>query len=110
MNTIDFEKDKAVLVSTFNEETAHFYFSKPKDLKMKLKDIQRTITKSDDGFTIQLSSKTLQKDVFLYSNSKGRFSDNYFDILPGEIVTIHFKTEVLSLGDLQLKSFNNFVK
>jgi beta-mannosidase len=110
LNTIQFEKEKVVLVSRFNDETTHFYFSKPKDLKLNLGVIQKKITKSGGGFTIELKSETLQKDVFLYSNSKGHFSDNYFDILPNETVRVHFKTEAKSLDNLQLKSFNNFIR
>ncbi|MCC1482979.1 beta-mannosidase [Winogradskyella immobilis] len=110
LNTISFQKEAVVLVSKFKDLTSNFYFSKPKDLKLKQEEIEKTVTKSSNGFKVILSSKTLQKDVFLYTTIKGHFSDNYFDILPGEKVTIHFKTEASSLDDLQFKSFNNFVK
>lgn len=110
LNTIPFEKDKVILVSKFNKETSYFYFSKSKDLKLKYKEIQKKITKSEGGFSIELSSDTLQKDVFLYSNSKGHFSDNFFDILPGQSISIYFKTEANTLDGLELKSFNNFIR
>ncbi|WP_296382127.1 glycoside hydrolase family 2 protein [Winogradskyella sp.] len=110
LNTIQFNKDDVVLVSKFNNEISYFYFVKPKDLKLKSKVIQKKITKINDGFNIELSSRTLQKDVFLFTKNKGHFSDNFFDMLPNDRLIIHFKTEHKTLDDLQLKSFNNFIR
>ena len=110
LSTIDFNKNEVVLVSEFNDELSHFYFSKPKDLKLKQEKIQQKIRATEDGFAIELSSAVFQKDVFLYSKEKGHFSDNYFDMLPNKTYTIHFKTDSKILQDLKLKSFNNFVQ
>ena len=110
LNTIDFNKNGAVLISQFKNETSYFYFVIPKRLKLNQEDIQKKITKAVNGFNIELSSKILQKDVFLFSNSKGHFSDNFFDLLPNKSVTIHFQTKSKSLDDLQLQSFNNFIR
>ncbi len=110
LKDIDFNKNNVVLVSEFNDEVSHFYFSKPKNLDLKKAEIERRITATETGFKIELSSNTLQKDVFLYSDSKGRFSDNFFDIRPNEPVIIHFSTEASNVDDLQLKSFNNFIR
>jgi beta-mannosidase len=33
------------------------------------------------------------KDLYLDTDEKGMFSDNYFDLLPGEKVTVNFKTK-----------------
>jgi beta-mannosidase len=105
----DIDITKAVLVSTFNNTTATFYLTKPKDLKLQKGEITKTISKSSSGFKIKLSSTTLQKDVFLFSKSKGHFSDNYFDLLPNETIEIEFETEVETLIDLKIKSLNDFV-
>ena len=110
LKAIDFNKTNAVLVSDFNGKINHFYFSKPKDLDLKKGEIKRKITTTDTGFKIELSATTHQKDVFLYTNSKGRFSDNFFDLLPNESVIVHFNTKAASIDDLQLKSFNNFIR
>ena len=69
----------------------------------------KTITKTENGFQIVLTSSTLQKDVFLFCNNKGHFSDNYFDLLPNEIKTIHFETEGKSLDDLKIKTLNGLL-
>ncbi len=110
LKTINFTKNEVVLVSNFNGKTSYFYFVKPKDLKLQQAEIQKIITKTNDGFSVELSSSTLQKDVFLYTNAKGHFSDNFFDLMPDESNTVHFKTEVNSLDDLAVKTFNTFIR
>ncbi|WP_452219915.1 glycoside hydrolase family 2 protein [Lacinutrix salivirga] len=57
-----------------------------------------------------MSSAVLQKDVFLYSKEKGHFSDNFFDILPNETKTIHFKTNGSDSVTIQIKSINNLIR
>ena len=110
LNTIQFNKKESVLVSKFENELSYFYFVKPKDLKLIQENTQKKITKTADGFSIELSSNTLQKDVFLFTKVKGYFVNNFFDLLPNESVIIHFKTDADTLIDLQLKSFNNFIR
>ena len=110
LKAINFKKQKAVLVYTFKGKTSFYYFVKPKDLQLNQGEINTEITKIEDGFTIELSSKTFQKDVFLFTDEKGHFSDNFFDMLPDKIYSIHFKTKADKLEDLNLKSFNNFIR
>jgi beta-mannosidase len=110
-----YEHDRAtsrsrMVVSTFASTTRYFYFEKPKNLFLKQKPIESEIIKTDHGFNIKLSSTTLQKDVFLFTKESGHFSDNFFDLLPNETITIYFKTKVPTLDDLQLKSFNSFIR
>ena len=66
--------------------------------------------KSSITFSIELSSSTLQKDVFLFTDSKGHFFDNFFDLMPNEPKTIQFQTESKSLDSLQIKTFNTFIR
>lgn len=106
LNDIDFDKESTILRINSNNQTWLHYFAKPKDLKLKPQTIQKTITKTDRGFEIELSSKTLQKDVFLYCNEKGHFSDNYFDLLPNQVKAITFITKTSSINDLKIKSLN----
>lgn len=110
LKTLSFNKDEVLLISKFNKEIRYFYFVKPKDLKLIESDILQKITKSENGFSIELFSKTLQKDVFLFSDNKGHFSDNFFDLLPNQKQVINFKTEALSLSDLKIKSLNQLLK
>ena len=110
LKSINYNKNEVVLVSNFNNKTSFFYFVKPKDLQLKEADIQQKIVKTINGFSIELTSTTFQKNVFLFTNHKGHFSDNFIDMIPNETYNIHFNTDSDKLEDLQLKSFNSFVR
>ncbi|MCH2196057.1 glycoside hydrolase family 2 protein [Kordia sp.] len=83
-----------------------FYVARPKELNLPKEDISTKVTKTEDGFTIEVSAKTLQKDVFLYTKAKGHFSDNFIDVLPNQTITITFTTEAESIDDLAFKTLN----
>jgi beta-mannosidase len=100
--------NSSLLVAEFNNEKSYFYFSKPKDLKLPKAVVQKNIRKTANGFSITLKSTVLQKDVFLFTNVKGHFSDNFFDLMPNETIRIHFKTKANSLDDLQIKTLKAF--
>lgn len=108
LNSLSLDKDEVVILSKFHESESLFYLVKPKDLELPSKVIQKEVIKTDDGFMITLSSNTLQKDVFLFCNVSGHFSDNYFDLLPNKPKQINFKTEVKSIRDLKIMSLNDF--
>ncbi|OUR95114.1 beta-mannosidase [Flavobacteriales bacterium 34_180_T64] len=108
INLKGIDKTNAVLVATVNNHSFNYYLSKPKELKLKPAVIQQSIQKTETGFRIELSSTSLQKDVFLFTDSHGHFSDNYFDLLPNETITIDFKSEATDL-ELKLKSLNMFI-
>ena len=103
-------RNEVVIVSKFSNSKAYTYLVKPKELHLKREPVQKKITKVSEGFKIELSSKTLQKDVFLFCNEIGHFSDNYFDLLPNEVKTILFETKAEALDDLNMKTFNNFIR
>ncbi|MHA7059704.1 glycoside hydrolase family 2 protein [Aquimarina sp. M1] len=97
------------MVSDFNESNAIFYFNKPKDLKLLPQAISKKMTKVDAGYEITLSSTTLQKDVFLYSDGKGHFSDNYFDVLPNKEKILIFETSTTSEISVLIKTLNSLI-
>jgi len=71
-----------------------FYFLPIKKLNLPNPEISYTIVPHGDGFQIKLKSKNLVKNAFLsLSKGKGFFSDNYFDILPGEEIIITYHTQ-----------------
>lgn len=66
------------------------YFVKPKDLLLVQQVPQHSVKYFDDRVEITFTSQVLQYGVFI-SESTGKFiswSDNYFDILPNEPITI----------------------
>jgi len=107
---LDFDPAKVVLNIKFKSQKTLFYLVKPKDLKLPQVNIQTAISKTPEGFQIELSSPVLQKDVHLSSKVAGFFADNFFDILPNQTKTVQFKTKATRLEDLKLISFNNFIR
>ncbi len=79
-----------------NEQLLHenlYYFTAPKGLKLPA-DPQLAITMemADKGdYILSLSCKALAKNLFLsFEEADGFFSDNYFDLLPGEQKVVRF--------------------
>jgi beta-mannosidase len=72
---------QAVLKVVFNNVKSNFFFVKPKDLKLQKPNIQ---IRNIDEVTIEISTDVLAKNVFLSSENKTFFEDNYFDLLPNE--------------------------
>jgi beta-mannosidase len=71
-----------------------YYFVSPKDLKLPAPKIEKSLTPSQMGYTLTISSETLVKNVWLSSNTEGQFTQNYFDLLPNEKKRIEFITKV----------------
>ena len=103
-----FNAKEVVVVSTWNEKKYLFYLAKPKELKLLNKELKISVSKTKTGFRIELTSSILQKDVFLFTKTKGHFSNNFFDILPNETRVIEYNTNAESLSDLKLKTLNDF--
>ena len=72
-----------------------FYFRPFKELKIPASTVEYTIAKADDGFDIEVKTEKLAKNVYLQiGDEDGFFSDNYFDLIPGEKVKINLKTNI----------------
>lgn len=110
LKTLKFDKRFCVLKVNFGNSEYLHYFAKPKDLEMKNSEIETKIEKKTEGFLVSLTSKTLQKDVFLSTDEKGKFEDNFFDLLPNESKTILFLTESKTAPKLKLKTLNQFIQ
>jgi beta-mannosidase len=71
----------------------HIYFTLTKDLNLPIPDYHLEFTKIQTGYRIQLTAKNLLKNVYLHLDEfEGVFSDNYFDLLPGEPITVEYAT------------------
>jgi beta-mannosidase len=101
------DKEKMMLISEFNNQKSYFYFSKPKDLNLPKGEIQQKISTIKNGFSITLKSTVLQKDVFLFTDKQGHFSDNFFDLLPNTPVTIQFKTNAKEIKNISIKTLQS---
>ncbi len=65
------------------------YFAKQKNLNLPQPRTKIRILKSTENYTdIDVSSKTLVKNLYFLNNANLEFSDNYFDLIPNVIYTI----------------------
>ena len=69
-----------------------FYFTPPKDLNLPVPEIKKSVKANGFGYTVTVSSDKLVKNLYLSTTLPGDFSENYFDLLPGESREIQFST------------------
>ncbi len=69
------------------------YFAHPKDMKLPDTGITFDIIPEGEKITLALTADVLAKNVFL-DFGECHFSDNFFDILPGETVTVTLDTDI----------------
>jgi beta-mannosidase len=63
--------------------------------------IESNLTKAADGYALTLQSAVLARSVNIsFGELDVQLSDNYFDLLPGEAVTVTLRTSA-SLDELQ---------
>lgn len=80
-----------------------FYLDKPKNLKLPDPNLNIHIRDKSGIYELEISSKNLCKNLMLISEgNEFSFSDNYFDILPGETKIIRVKSN-LSYEDFEKK-------
>jgi len=71
----------------------NYYFEPVKDLLLQKPLITKTVKKIPEGYLITLTSNQLAKNVYLTSGQKGSFSENFFDLMPGEMRSVIFMTK-----------------
>ncbi len=72
-----------------------YYFLPFKQLKIPAPNVEYTIQKADLGYNLSFSTDVLAKNIYLQiGDEEGFFSDNYFDLLPGEKATVNLKTDI----------------
>jgi beta-mannosidase len=106
----EFDHNNTFLKITFGESEYLHYFAKPKNLYLTNEPIAIEIIKNKVGFLMKLNSETLQKNVFLFSEEKGTWQDNLFDVLPGVSKEIQFKTDAEIVPIVNFKTLNQFIQ
>jgi len=77
-----------------------FYFTQAKNLELPEPDIQYELKQQGNQITVRLTTDVLARNIRLqFEGVEGRFSDNYFDLLPGEFKTVSF--EPVDYADLE---------
>ena len=84
------------LVENENVISKNSIFFKPyKELKIEKPQVSYEIAGAAGGFDITVKTDKLARNVYLQiGDEEGFFSENYFDLLPAESVTIHLQTEL----------------
>lgn len=92
-----FDLNTAVLNIVFDGDVKvsekNFYFVKPKNMNLSKPEIKIIKEKRGDHYILSLVTNTLAKNVFIDSDVDGKFSGNFFDLLPGEEKRIEFYPE-----------------
>jgi beta-mannosidase len=93
------DKKRSVLVVSLTQGDKELYrttkyFKKIKDLDLPLPHIVAKTEKTDKGVKVTVSTNVLAKNVYLsFEDYDGWFTDNFFDMLPGETRTVVFETK-----------------
>jgi len=89
---------KVVLVAELEPEGGPvqrnlLFFKKTKDLQLPKPEVKVGVAAGANGaLAVSVSAKQLARNVFLAAGGiDGFFDDNYFDLLPGETVTVTFR-------------------
>jgi beta-mannosidase len=100
------QKHHCVIRAWLNDKKGNFisgkniYFFWPINLQLPETTIKKTVTYSDGKYIIILSSKYLAKDVFVEIPIQGaKFSDNFFDLMPGEKKTVVITSSQLKASE-----------
>jgi beta-mannosidase len=74
------------------------FFHVTHDLELPVSPkIETTLNKASDGYTVTVQSSKLARSVYLsFGDLDVHISDNYFDLLPGEPVTLQLKSAATS--------------
>ena len=79
-----------------------FYFAYPKDQKLPEARIETSVKRRGEAIEMTLKADKLARDIFIEVPVQGvRFSDNFFDLLPGQ----HKKITITSPEGYSLKDF-----
>ena len=100
------ERRHSFLQLTLKDKAGHtvaenvYFFNKTKDLLLPEATITYKMKQSDGKCELTLLSPCLAKDVFIEVPIQGaRFSDNFFDLLPGERKTVTITSPDIKKGE-----------
>ena len=105
----DLNGNEVMLEAKYGDNTNTYFFEKPKNLALGKAEIHFEIQKVEEGFSIDLTSPVLQKNIMLMTATEGHFSNNYFDLKANEKKTILFQTASTLLGEITYKSLNQLM-
>jgi beta-mannosidase len=90
-----------------------YLFEIPKKLKLPDTNISASVRTENEHLVVELSSEKLAKNVYLWiEDCDSKFSDNYFDLLPGEkkVVTVPLCGQEISQNEVHILSLNKILQ
>lgn len=108
------EKNSIVISAEFKADKLYknnYFLTKQKDINYPKVNIKTGIEPIADGYKVYLTSDKFARGVFMSIDGIDNFfSDNYFDILPGQTVEVHVTTKASESDfkkQLQIKSMSD---
>ena len=91
-----------------------YYFNFPKDQELPVAKVTYKVKQLDGKCEVTLSTKQLVRDIFIEIPFQGaRFSDNFFDLLPGQTKKIVISSDEIKKGEpvgLKIRHLTGVVK
>ena len=113
LNGIELEKVALVMRLIYDERviSRNIKYLRPvKELELPIPNLEFNVDSIAGGVSISIRTDKLAKNVYLTSTDpEGFFSDNFFDILPGETINIRYSgkyTEDDLLENISTKTIN----
>ena len=99
--------NKILMVEVFNNKekltSASKIFTNTKNLNLQSAKPEFELSQTKGTYTLRFKTTNLKKALQINCSEDGIFSDNYFDLIPGENKEISFKTESSSLSEDDFK-------
>lgn len=104
-----FDHRRQFIKSSFGTLRRNHYLNTPKNLQLSKVKIEKQLSKTATGWQVELKSSSLAKAVYLYTNTEGHFSDNFFDLTPGVSKIIQFKCSENTTPNIRIKTLNELL-
>jgi beta-mannosidase len=109
LKTLGIDLRKVYVSTEFDSSKVIDILTSPKVLDLPNENLEWISKKIDGGYQIKLQSAAFAKDVFFFTNLKGHFSDNFFDLEPNKTKTIIFETASDVEPVFEYKSLNRLI-
>ena len=91
-----------------------YYFNYPKNQELPVAKVSYKVKQMDGKCEVTLSTKQLARDIFIEIPVQGaRFTDNFFDLLPGQTKKIVITSDEIKKGapvELKLRHLKGIIK
>lgn len=86
-----------------------YFLTTPKNLDLSNPHLTFTATKGEQAYELHINCTSLARHVYLQCTADGFFSDNFFDLMPGEEKTVQFTTKEVLKNPMDAFSIRNLL-